>query len=83
MPFDSTTSSDLAQYEAYVCTDEGAAIARAVVQSTDGNSAAIHGGGLSGAARQTTGIATAQIIIAEIGNIPVEMACECVMELRK
>ena len=44
MPFDSTTSSDLAQYEAYVCTDEGAAIARAVVQSTDGNSAAIHGG---------------------------------------
>ena len=83
MPFDSTTSQDLAQYEAYVCTDEGAAIARAVVQSTGGSSAALHGGGLSGAARLASDVATAQIIIAEIGNIPVDMACECVTELRK
>lgn len=82
MPFDSPTTQDIAPYEAYVCTDDGAALARAVVQSSGGSSADLHGGGLSGAARLSTGTHTARIILAEIGNIPVTMACECVTELR-
>ncbi len=81
MPFDSSTSHDLAQYVAYVCSDQGAAVARAVVERSGGTSAALHGGGLSGAARLLSGAPVAQIVLTEIGNIPVEMACECVTEI--
>ncbi|MDN5788374.1 hypothetical protein [Pseudorhodobacter sp.] len=81
MPFDSSTSHEFAQYVGYVCSDQGAEVARAVVEYSGGDSAAVHGGGLSGAARLASAAPDGQIILAEIGNIPVEMACECVSEL--
>ena len=81
MPFDSTAPHDLAKIVAYVCTDEGAAVARSVVERTGGNSGALHGGGLSGAARIGSDAPAAEIVLTEIGNIPVTMACECVSEI--
>ncbi|WP_281985261.1 AAA family ATPase [Thalassorhabdomicrobium marinisediminis] len=81
MPFDSTTSQDLATVQAYVCSDAGAAVARAVVERCGGTASALHGGGLSGAARLSAGARLADIVLAEIGSIPVEMACECVAEI--
>lgn len=81
MPFDS--SSTLAPYAAYVCTDQGATVAQAVLNSAGGAAATVYGGGLSGAARVATGTAIATTVLAEIGNIPVEMACECVTEISR
>ncbi|PVA06760.1 AAA family ATPase [Thalassorhabdomicrobium marinisediminis] len=81
MPFDSTTSKDLTTVQAYVCSDAGAAVARAVFERYGGTASALHGGGLSGATRLSTGARLADIVLAEIGSIPVEMACECVAEI--
>ncbi|MFP7570264.1 CpaE family protein [Marivita sp. S2033] len=81
MPFDSSASQKLAPYLAYVCTDQGAAVACAVVEQSGGSTSALHGGGLSGAARLGSGAPQAATVLAEIGNIPVEMACECVTEI--
>ncbi len=81
MPFDNTTPSLLTPIAAYVCTEEGAGVARAVLETGVGHSEELHGGGLSGAARLCGSAATAEIILAEIGNIPVEMACECITEI--
>lgn len=81
MPFDSSTPHELAKVVAYVCTDEGAAVARSVVERTGGASGALHGGGLSGAARIGSDSRAAEIVLTEIGNIPVQMACECVSEI--
>lgn len=83
MPFKRPPQADLATFVAYVCTDEGAAVARDVVDQSGGSGGAIHGGGLSGAARLSTDSPVAHTILAEIGNIPVDMACECVTELCK
>lgn len=80
MSFEPSATNSSTQYIAYVCTDKGAAVARAVVEQTGGDSSSLHGGGLSGAAR--LGAAPSAVtVLAEIGNIPVEMASECVSEL--
>ena len=62
MPFDSTTPADLAQFVAYVCTDQGAAAARAVLERSFGDGDTVHDGGLSGAARICNDIPEAHII---------------------
>lgn len=82
MPFDAS-SQKKAQFVAYVCTDQGAAVARTVVERTGGDNAALHGGGLSGAARLCSDTPVAQVVLTEIGSIPVDMACECVTEIRR
>ncbi|MGV8951356.1 MAG: AAA family ATPase [Cypionkella sp.] len=81
MPFDATTPTTLAPYVAYVCSDQGAAVAQAVVSASGGDRSSLHGGGLSGAARLGPDAFAARIVLAEIGNIPVDMACECVSEI--
>lgn len=81
MPFDASSSHALAPFSAYVCTDQGAALARSVFADAGNADGAINGGGLSGAARVLSGPPQAQIVLAEIGNISVEMACECVTEI--
>lgn len=83
MPFDAATNRDIAHLVAYVCTDKGADTARLALELTGGDNAALHGGGLSGAARLCSGTAQAHIVLTEIGNIPVDMACECVTEIAK
>lgn len=81
MPFDaSTLTSSLA---AYVCSDEGAAVARSVLAHGGDQKPVVYGGGLSGAARLGADTLHARIVLAEIGNIPVEMGCECVAEICK
>lgn len=81
MSVPATSNDDLVPYVAYVCSDEGASVARAVVDATGGDSTALHGGGLSGAARLAGTTATAQTVLTEMGNIPLDMACECVAEI--
>ncbi len=81
MPFDIQTSRDTARIVAYVCTDAGAAVARSVIEQNGGNRAHLHGGGLSGAARLASEALSSDILLAEIGNLSVDMACECVTEL--
>ncbi|KIN71540.1 AAA family ATPase [Sulfitobacter guttiformis] len=81
MPFDANVNHTTVHIAAYVCTDEGAAVARSVLETSVGDSDDLHGGGLSGAARVCTEENAPLIILAEIGHIPVEMACECVTEI--
>lgn len=81
MPFDAATKTALAPFAAYVCTDQGAALAREVFAETGNGDGAVNGGGLSGAARVLSGPLKGQTVIAEIGNIPVDMACECITEI--
>ncbi|WP_281968561.1 AAA family ATPase [Roseovarius nanhaiticus] len=81
MPFDTSTSQGIAPFAAYVCTDQGAELARTVLERSGMPDGAVHGGGLSGAARLCADVASAQIVLAEIGKIPVSMACECVTEM--
>ncbi len=82
MPFDSQSQPPATQYEAYVCTDEGAALAREVVASNPAGKGGVHGGGLSAAARLDASAFTAGTLIVEMGQIPLSLACECVAELR-
>lgn len=81
MPFDAETASSLTSYVAYVLTDQGADVAHQVVLASGGHEGALHGGGLSGAARLGTGALAARVVLAEIGNISLELACECVAEI--
>lgn len=81
MPFDTLSADGLTQVVAYVCTDEGAALAQSVVDQTGGAASAVHGGGLSGAARLSESMPQTGMLLAEIGNIPIEMACDCVQEI--
>ncbi|MCB5200637.1 hypothetical protein LGQ03_15465 [Loktanella sp. TSTF-M6] len=74
--------SDTTPLAAYVCTDEGADVARTAVERSGGDDSALRGGGLSGAARLCSGAPIAQTLLTEMGNIPVDMACDCVTELR-
>lgn len=83
MPFDSMTHPTLAKVAAYVCSDQGAAIARDFVTDQGGDRSCLHGGGLSGAARISDSTPLAQTILAEMGNIPIEMAADCVDELSR
>ena len=55
---------------AYVSTDQGAEVARAVAVMMGANPTALHGGGLSGAARVSTGPAIASTVLTEMGNMP-------------
>ncbi len=68
-------------WAAFVCTDQGAEIARAVLGRVNGDEQMLRGGGLSGAARVSTGVPVARRLLAEIGNMPVETACESVTEI--
>lgn len=81
MPFDSQNDRHK-PYVAYVCTDAGAQTAKAVMIQNGGSDHAVHGGGLSGAARLSADMFTGRVVLAELGNIPLSMACECVTELR-
>jgi len=78
MPFDASTPTSVA---AYMCSDEGAAIARSVLAQSGDASQMVHGGGLTGAARLGPDALHARMVLAEIGNTPIEMACECVAEI--
>ena len=68
---------------AYVSTDQGAEVARAVAVMMGANPTALHGGGLSGAARVSTGPAIASTVLTEMGNMPLDAACESVTEICK
>lgn len=68
---------------AYVCTDRGAQIARAVVGLGHGPQGAVLGGGLGGAARVCTSTPIAKTILTEMGNMSLEDACESVRELHQ
>ena len=68
---------------AYVSTDQGAEVARAVAAMMGANPAVLHGGGLSGAARVSTGTAIANTVLTEMGNMPLDAACESVSEICK
>ena len=83
MPFDTTVSSIMTDLASYVCSDQGATLAQEVAEQGGTDAREIHGGGLSGAARVCGDTAIAKVVLAEIGNIPVEMACECVTEIRR
>lgn len=80
MPFD-TQHGIAPTLQAYVCTDSGAATARAVLTESGQVAKAIHGGGLSGAARLLPNASSPRCILAEMGQIPLDMARECVEEL--
>ncbi|MGK7651921.1 AAA family ATPase [Roseovarius sp. B08] len=82
MPFD-TQDGVAPPLQAYVCTDKGAATARAVLTESGQAAKAIHGGGLSGAARLLSGPSAMKCILAEMGQINLAMACECVEELAR
>ncbi|WP_306112087.1 MULTISPECIES: AAA family ATPase [Roseovarius] len=82
MPFD-TQDGVAPALQAYVCTDTGAATARAVLAESGQMAKAIHGGGLSGAARLLTGASPVKCILAEMGQISLPMAIECVEELAR
>ena len=76
-------SAAISPLAAYVCTDQGADLARAVVVLTSGSQAVIHGGGLGGAARICTGVPIAKTILTEMGNMSLDDACESVTELSR
>lgn len=78
-----TPSSPAPTWAAYVCTEQGAGVARAVLEDLGFGEAALRGGGLSGAARLSEGPPIAEVLLTEIGNTPLEMACDCVAEIRK
>ncbi len=82
MPFD-TQDGIAPALQAYVCTDKGAAAARAVLAESGQMAKAIHGGGLSGAARLLTDASPVKCILAEMGQISLPMAIECVEELAR
>ncbi|MFN3210748.1 MAG: CpaE family protein [Roseovarius sp.] len=82
MPFD-TQDGTAPTLEAYVCTDIGAATARTVLAESGQAAKAIHGGGLSGAARLLPNRSSARCILAEMGQLTLDMAGECVAELSR
>lgn len=74
--------SSTPDWAAYVCTDQGADLARTAFGRMGVGDAALRGGGLSGAARVSGETPVARRVLAEMGNLPVEMACEGVAEIR-
>ncbi|MEQ8899741.1 MAG: hypothetical protein RID11_02410 [Roseovarius sp.] len=82
MPFDDQNKQTVA-FEAYMCTDEGAAVAKSVLSETGKSMQSLHGGGLSGAARLLSETEPGTIVLAELGLLSISMACECVEELRR
>lgn len=70
-------------WAAYVCTEQGAEVAHAVLSGMGFEEGALRGGGLSGAARLSEGPPIAEVLLTEIGNTPVETACDYVAEIRR
>lgn len=68
---------------AYVCTEEGADVARTVVTATGAGDAGLKGGGLSGAARLCLEAPISNLLVTELGNLSSNDACECVREIRQ
>ncbi|NKX45934.1 AAA family ATPase [Roseicyclus persicicus] len=62
---------------AFVCTEEGADLARAVAANIGAPAPTLHGGGVSAAARLGPEVGTGPVL-AEIGNLPLDLACESV-----
>lgn len=83
MPLDASKHVFNRPLSAYVCTDAGAELARQVVEQSDCPKVDVHGGGLSGAARLMSEAFAGGIVLAEMGQIPLDMACECVEELSR
>ncbi|MCX7561605.1 hypothetical protein OS190_18745 [Sulfitobacter sp. F26204] len=81
MTHSSSQNAATATLAAYVCTDQGAEVARAVVDLAACDQSAMHGGGLGGAARLCTGAQIAKTIITEMGNMSLDAACESVSEI--
>lgn len=69
-------------WAAFVCTDEGAGLARAAFDLLELPESALRGGGLSGAARISGTAPVAQRLLVEMGKLSVEMACDAVTEIR-
>lgn len=69
------------QFAAYMCTDSGADIAREVAHRGGWGPSRIFGGGLSAAARLAPTPAETRFLLVELGNMPLEMACESVAEV--
>ncbi len=78
-----TKSNQCHPLAAYVCTEMGAALAREVIGASGASSGSLMGGGLSGAARAEGGGGHTQMFLTELGELPVDMACDNVVELRK
>ncbi|KHA52336.1 AAA family ATPase [Sulfitobacter geojensis] len=83
MTVSSPSSSAPKPVAAYVCTDQGADIARSVVDTLGGDPSTLHGGGLGGAARVCRTPALEKLVLAEMGNMTLDAACECVTEIRQ
>jgi Flp pilus assembly CpaE family ATPase len=68
---------------AYVCTEQGAAVARELAANIGGDEPALFGGGVSGAARVADPAKASHILLTEIGNLPLSTACESVAEIHR
>ena len=66
---------------AYVCTEQGACLARELASNIGTEAPRLHGGGVSGAARVSTPASSTDILLTEIGNLPLPVACESVAEI--
>jgi len=83
MSLSQVDSQNAHAFSAYVCTEPGAALAREVIGASGAPSGSLMGGGLSGAARAAGGLVGGQMLLTELGELPVDAACENVSELRK
>ncbi|WP_147126964.1 AAA family ATPase [Shimia ponticola] len=81
MPFDTKSTPPIRDLAAYICSDEGAQVASDIFAVANIAADNLHGGGLSGAARLSPEVLGGGVILAEMGDIPLSMACECVAEL--
>jgi pilus assembly protein CpaE len=65
MPLDASTSlNSLTNCVAYVCTDQGASVARAVLARSSDSDTTVRGGGLGGAARMASNTRSGAIVLA-------------------
>lgn len=77
------TTAEHPAFAAYVCTEQGADLARSVFEASGTPASALMGGGLSRAARVTVDFPAARMLLTELGNMPVETACESVSIIRR
>lgn len=83
MTFSLSHASPIDPIAAYVCSDQGAALARAVAERMAVDQRVVHGGGLGAAARVSTDAALAQLVLTELGNLSLDAACESITEICK
>lgn len=81
MPFDAKSTPPIRDLAAYICSDDGAQVASDIFAVANIAADNLPGGGLSGAARLSPEVLGGGVILAEMGDIPLSMACECVAEL--